>query len=62
MARCPTCKRTFDATITETAPFCSDRCRQVDLSRWLDERYAFPSERELPDEDWPGDEPEGDEI
>lgn len=26
-------------------PFCSDRCRQIDLSRWLDERYSLPVER-----------------
>lgn len=22
-------------------PFCSDRCRLVDLGRWLDERYGI---------------------
>jgi endogenous inhibitor of DNA gyrase (YacG/DUF329 family) len=24
-------------------PFCSDRCRLVDLGRWLDERYPVAS-------------------
>jgi endogenous inhibitor of DNA gyrase (YacG/DUF329 family) len=23
-------------------PFCSDRCRQIDLGRWLSEKYALP--------------------
>ncbi len=23
-------------------PFCSDRCRQVDLGRWLTEAYVIP--------------------
>ena len=23
-------------------PFCSDRCRLVDLGRWLDESHAIP--------------------
>lgn len=23
----------------EPAPFCSERCRQIDLGRWLGERY-----------------------
>ena len=23
-------------------PFCSERCRLVDLSRWLDEDYRIP--------------------
>jgi endogenous inhibitor of DNA gyrase (YacG/DUF329 family) len=27
-------------------PFCSDRCRQIDLGRWLDEGYSVPVERE----------------
>jgi len=35
-------------------PFCSDRCRQIDLGRWLSEGYAVPeAKREVeapPDE------------
>jgi hypothetical protein len=27
---------------TPTAPFCSERCKIIDLSRWLDERYTVP--------------------
>jgi len=27
-------------------PFCSQRCRRIDLGRWLDERYSLPIERE----------------
>lgn len=25
-------------------PFCSERCRLVDLGAWLDERYAIPGD------------------
>jgi endogenous inhibitor of DNA gyrase (YacG/DUF329 family) len=25
------------------APFCSDRCRLLDLGRWLDEAYRIPA-------------------
>ncbi len=25
----------------ETYPFCSERCRLVDLGRWMDERYRI---------------------
>lgn len=25
----------------ETYPFCSKRCRKIDLGRWLDERYVI---------------------
>jgi endogenous inhibitor of DNA gyrase (YacG/DUF329 family) len=34
-------------------PFCSARCADVDLNRWLGGNYAIPAEEE-PD---PGDEP-----
>ena len=30
-------------------PFCSQRCKMLDLGRWLDEGYRLPSEQ-LPDE------------
>jgi len=33
-------------------PFCSPRCRQIDLGRWLDEGYGLPyeSEEQPPDD------------
>jgi len=37
---------------TEFRPFCSERCRLIDLGQWLDERYVIPGEAvTLPDED-----------
>lgn len=37
--KCPICgKPAGDAT----APFCSSRCRDVDLHRWLSGSYAIP--------------------
>ena len=38
--RCPVCRR---PSAPEQRPFCSDRCRQVDLGRWLTEAYAIPA-------------------
>jgi len=35
-------------------PFCSERCRLIDLGRWLDERNTMPLE---PDEDERATEP-----
>lgn len=37
-------------------PFCSKRCKDIDLSRWFDEAYTLPvshhsTERDLPDDD-----------
>jgi endogenous inhibitor of DNA gyrase (YacG/DUF329 family) len=43
--RCPICERTFDAEASKSMPFCSPRCRQIDLGRWLGEKYSVPVER-----------------
>jgi uncharacterized protein len=49
MSACPICARTAQPREVNTAfPFCSARCRQVDLGRWLDEAYRIPAG---PDED-----------
>lgn len=40
---CPVCKKEFDKGKSPAMPFCSDRCRTIDLGRWLDEDYALPS-------------------
>jgi uncharacterized protein len=36
---CPICRK----PATEASkPFCSERCRDVDLNRWLSNSYAIP--------------------
>jgi endogenous inhibitor of DNA gyrase (YacG/DUF329 family) len=37
---CPICGKPQAAA---TRPFCSDRCRDVDLNRWLSGSYAIPA-------------------
>ena len=37
--KCPICGRATEADYT---PFCSRRCADVDLQRWLSGRYAVP--------------------
>lgn len=44
--RCPTCEKPFDPTNSVAMPFCSPRCRQIDLGRWLDEMHRLPWEPE----------------
>jgi endogenous inhibitor of DNA gyrase (YacG/DUF329 family) len=34
-------------------PFCSKRCRLIDLGEWLDEHHRIPGSPEDPDEDAP---------
>jgi uncharacterized protein len=36
---CPECKRTSSR---EFHPFCSRRCKEVDLNRWLSGSYVIP--------------------
>ena len=36
---CPICRKPADAKL---APFCSKRCADIDLGRWLKGGYAIP--------------------
>jgi endogenous inhibitor of DNA gyrase (YacG/DUF329 family) len=50
--RCPNCDKPVPARKDNpTFPFCSTRCRQVDLGRWLGEEYRVPTQTTEPDED-----------
>ena len=52
-ARCPVCAKLATATYR---PFCSARCADVDLGRWLKGNYRIPTE-EAPDDGAQGPEP-----
>ncbi|HEX4146247.1 MAG TPA: DNA gyrase inhibitor YacG [Pirellulales bacterium] len=41
--RCPTCGKRFEESNSPTLPFCSARCRQIDLNRWLTEEQRLPA-------------------
>jgi len=55
--KCPSCKKPVEFG-TPDFPFCSERCRLIDLGRWADEEFKIPAEsgppesrpNELPDE------------
>ncbi|HEX8663210.1 MAG TPA: DNA gyrase inhibitor YacG [Beijerinckiaceae bacterium] len=51
--RCPICGK---PTQPASRPFCSTRCADVDLHRWLSGAYAVPVAE---DEDGSGDAPSG---
>ena len=42
--RCPICKRETVPADTKFAPFCSERCKLIDLGRWLGAGYSVPGE------------------
>ncbi len=39
---CPTCRTVIPWEGNPHRPFCSPRCRLLDLGRWLDEEYRVP--------------------
>jgi endogenous inhibitor of DNA gyrase (YacG/DUF329 family) len=39
---CPICKQQFEKSTSSALPFCSERCRTIDLGRWLGETYSMP--------------------
>jgi endogenous inhibitor of DNA gyrase (YacG/DUF329 family) len=43
MTKCPICKKPATA---EHKPFCSKRCADIDLGRWLTESYTLPAKPE----------------
>ncbi len=45
---CPICQKEGDV---KYRPFCSKRCADVDLGRWLSGTYAVPSMREEDEEE-----------
>jgi endogenous inhibitor of DNA gyrase (YacG/DUF329 family) len=59
MPRCPVCDAPVNLETTPTVPFCSDRCRLIDLGRWLDEGYALPEPLRADDDESPDEAPPG---
>ncbi len=48
--KCPICKK--EVAIGEPhMPFCSERCKEIDLGHWASEKYVIstPVQQELPD-------------
>ncbi|HWL85533.1 MAG TPA: DNA gyrase inhibitor YacG [Polyangiaceae bacterium] len=42
-ARCPSCNKKMTDAMREARPFCSARCRAIDLGRWLNGEYRIAS-------------------
>jgi endogenous inhibitor of DNA gyrase (YacG/DUF329 family) len=56
--RCPICKKPVTELDDPVAPnksfpFCSERCKLIDLGRWLDEKYYIPAKPSDEDEKQP---------
>jgi uncharacterized protein len=56
LMRCPTCKKPVDATPrNQFRPFCSERCRMVDLGTWAAEEYRVAGGKAEDDSEHPDD-------
>ncbi len=47
---CPRCKKKFNYYSSEFRPFCSEKCRLIDLGQWLNESYSVPAQKLTPEE------------
>ncbi|MBL9140189.1 MAG: DNA gyrase inhibitor YacG [Verrucomicrobiales bacterium] len=48
--RCPTCRQKGAWFASQWGPFCSQRCKWVDLGKWLDEEHRIAPEPLDPEE------------
>ncbi len=57
--RCPTCKRNIEwSDEFPHRPFCSDRCRLIDLGAWFNEQHRIPDESAAAGDEPPPDSPQ----
>ncbi len=42
--KCPTCRKAVVKDGNPRYPFCNERCRLIDLGKWIDEEYRVPGE------------------
>jgi endogenous inhibitor of DNA gyrase (YacG/DUF329 family) len=50
--KCPTCRRPVEWSEESIyRPFCSDRCRLIDLGAWFNEQHRIPDESPAADDD-----------
>ncbi|MGH7960992.1 MAG: DNA gyrase inhibitor YacG [Candidatus Binatia bacterium] len=48
--KCPVCRKQARWQGNPHRPFCSQRCRMIDLGTWADESYRIPGEQITPEE------------
>jgi len=59
--RCPICGKSLEiGSLSElpSFPFCTDRCRLLDLGRWIDGNYVIPGAGLPEDQDEAEDRPD----
>jgi endogenous inhibitor of DNA gyrase (YacG/DUF329 family) len=55
---CPTCGKKVEWTPQQPwRPFCSERCRLIDLGKWAGEEHRIPAEEHAAEDDTSGEAP-----
>ena len=55
--KCPVCRKVIDESVQECGPqgkfypFCSQRCKLIDLGRWLDSKYRITAKLKTEEEE-----------
>jgi endogenous inhibitor of DNA gyrase (YacG/DUF329 family) len=44
IVKCPHCGKETETTGNPFRPFCSERCRLIDLGKWISGTYRIPEE------------------
>lgn len=58
LVNCPTCGAPVEwSSASPTRPFCSDRCKLIDLGAWASEEHKIAGREESEDELFTGDLP-----
>jgi uncharacterized protein len=52
--KCPICRNPVQWQDNPYRPFCSERCKMIDLDHWLSERYRIPVTSENDEDPEPG--------
>ena len=48
LVACPNCKKLIEYSISNTfRPFCSQRCKLIDLGDWANENYKIPDNKPI---------------
>jgi endogenous inhibitor of DNA gyrase (YacG/DUF329 family) len=41
LVKCPGCSKEFKYYSSKVRPFCTDRCKLIDVGQWLDDSYKI---------------------
>jgi endogenous inhibitor of DNA gyrase (YacG/DUF329 family) len=44
LVKCPICGKQIEWAESEFRPFCSEKCKLIDLGEWIDGSYSVPDE------------------